>query len=285
MNKLYVSIAAVILCVSFIPIRDAQSPKNSLHVLSTMGRRAYLSFNDGIGTSYSRVTKFGFNKDIDSASPEIITSFGGSFIQKNLSAETLSVVSTSANDSLGGTGARQILIQCIGSDGLQSNVPLSLNGTTPVITTSTCKFVNRVVVFSAGSGETNLGTINITQSSSGIQLAQIPLEKSTTQQLLYYVPSDRRCYLEDIYIKARKTSGGSSPRVQFEILIYSNSQKVLYDIREYFVDTSVSTFIEQKNFKAEQLRPNEIFAIRATTNTNDTIVTASFDLTCRIDDN
>lgn len=277
-------LVAVILGVSFIPVRDAEAPARSLHVLANMGRQAYLSFNDGIGTRYNRITKFGFNKDVDSAAKEIIASFGGSFVQSNLSAETLSVVSTDAADTSAGTGARQLIIQCIGSTGIQTDVEVVLNGVTPVVTTDTCKFVNRAVVFTAGSGETNAGTINITQSSSGVQLAQIPIGKSTTQQLIHYIPADRRCYMEELYIKARKLAGGTAPRVEFDVLIYSNSQNVLYDVREYFVDTSVSTFVEQKDFKAEVLRPNEIIAITAMTNANDTVVTASFDLTCRKDD-
>lgn len=275
---------AVVLSVSFIPLREVMPPSYSGHIQATVGRKAWLSFNDLNQVQFTRITKFGFNKDVDSAAAEGLVSFGGSSTaQIGLAAETLSVVSTDADDTSAGTGARTLLIQCITSDGTQSDVSVTMNGTTPVVTVATCKFINRVIVLTSGSSDRNEGAINITQSTSGVQLAQIPANKSVTQQLMYYVPSDRSCYIEDLVVRARKLAGGTAPRVEFNVLTYSQTQDTLYDIREYFVDTSIENEIKAQDFKAERLRPNEIIVIDIITNTNDTVTTGSFELTCKID--
>jgi len=258
------------------------SPQETLNAMLA-GPKAFWSFFEG-SSQIQRLTKFGFNKDIDTGSREILASFGGTWLQRELAAETLSVVSTSASDTAAGIGAQQLLLSCINSDGLEVNVVVALNGLTPVVTTQTCKFINRAVVFLTGTSDTNVGNINITQSTSSVQLAQIPAARSSTQQLLYYVPADRRCYMDHVFIKVRKLAGGSDPKVEINALIYSQTQDTVYDVREFYIDTSSGDgIIDLFDFKAEVLRPNEIITFDFLTDTNNTIATGSIDMTCKID--
>ena len=227
-----------------------------------------------------RVVKFAHNEDVDVASPEDIWVAGGKMTYPT-TAETLTVVSSSTNDDSGGTGANSILIDCIQSDGTLTQVSVTMDGTTPVITTQTCKFVNRVQVTLSGSGKANAGVITVTNTISANTLAAIEIGESVTHQIYYRVPSDRRCHINNVYFAANKLSGGSAPRVVFNFLSYSEDTNTFYNIRRELIDTSTESVRTFPHFRDRALLPNEIITIEANTNTNDTQVSAMIDMTCR----
>lgn len=258
-------------------------PQEALNILSTIGTKAWSSFNLDNSTQVKRVTKFGVNTDVDSATPEIIAAFGGGFVQSALSAETLNISSTDTDDvATTGTGARTILISCIDEDGLEVSVIANMNGSSTVTTTQTCKFVNRAIVLTAGSSKYNEGTITITQTTSGVTLASIPATYAVTQQLIYYVPADRRCYIDNL-VKTTTKLSGSSPKIDYKTLVYSQTQDVIYTTRQDFADSDVNGRLVNPDFKAEQLRPNEIVAVLVSTSTDNTVSSATLELTCKID--
>lgn len=257
------------------------SPQRALNVLSVMGRKAYISFTSSTGVN--RVTKFGFNLDIDTGASETLGSLGDDPESRfKLAAETLSIVSTDAADTIAGTGAQLILLQCIGEDGTQSDVAVAMNGTTPVVTTAECKFLNRALAFQTGSGLRNAGDITITQSTSGVDLALIPAGSSVTQQLEYYVPSNRRCYMDDLDLRGRRIASGST-RMDISVKIYSAVTDTVYEIRNYLIASSSTSSgsIDRNDFKAEPLAPNEIIVFDITASSNNSAMTGSFDLTCQ----
>lgn len=280
-NKLGWLLLICILGMSSYSIHD-YSPQEATNILATLGRRAWAAFHP-TSDKVVRLTKFGYNLDIDTGAAETLGALGDDPDTRfGLAAETISVVSTSANDAAAGTGARLLVLQCIDSDGLQSDVLVSMNGLTPVVTTATCKFLNRVVVYTSGSLRTNDGTITLTQSSSGVNLAIVPAGQSVTQQLEYYIPSDRRCYTDNLTMRARKLASGSA-RLDVKVKIFSNFVGTTYTIRDYLLDTSGDGVVNFDNFKAELLAPNEIFVIKVSTNSNNSAITGSLDLTCKID--
>ena len=281
MNKIFSLLFICILAMGAFDLKQ-YSPQQALNILSKSGRKAWYAFNSDLDIGYKRVTKFGYNQDLDTGGYEILSAFGGTWQQYDLSAETLTITFADPNDASGDTGANSLLVTCIDEDGLEQDVVVVTNGTS-FVTTQTCKFVNRAVVVTAGSSKFNEGLITIAQTTSGVTLATIPAQKSVTQQLIYYVPSNQICYLDHIYLRARKIAGGNTNiRVEFNVRIYSGSQDVLYDIREYFVDTRIEGVIDEPDFKAEPVRPNEILAIEALTDTDDSIVTGDFELSCLI---
>ena len=90
--------------------------------------------------------KFGYNDDIDTASEEVIASWGGTFDYLE-TADTLEVVSTSVNDDSAGTGARSVLIYGVDENNLHIQELVTMDGTTAVTTSNSFLGVNRVVIY------------------------------------------------------------------------------------------------------------------------------------------
>lgn len=115
----------------------------------------------------------GNNPDIDILTlPEDIWEPGGLYPFQS-TAQILEVLSSDANDTAAGTGARTVLIS-----GLNANWELitelkTMNGITPVVTTQSFLRVNSIRVITAGAGESNLGTITLRVSPGGATLAVI----------------------------------------------------------------------------------------------------------------
>lgn len=239
-----------------------------------------LSLDGGPGVS--QITKFGFNKGLTSSGGfEPLISQGGALPITD-TAETLNVVSTSTADDVGGTGAISVFITGIGSDDLEATEILNLDGTTPVVTSNSYKFINRVVVYTSGSGNKNAGDISFTQSSSSLQLAEIPTGYSTTQMLAYKVPNDRECYVKYVRITSVKQSGGGNPTVEFEVKVWSQTQETIYVIYEDYLDTQVEDSRVYEDFKGQPILRKEIFYIEALTDSSSaTIGTGRFKLICR----
>lgn len=103
---------------------------------------------------------FGYNPDVDSASEETIWTAGGLYTHLD-TPSIMTVSSTSANDTSGGTGARTLYILGINSTGNEVNETVTLNGQTAVNTTHTYTEIQSAIVISAGSGGKNAGDIYI----------------------------------------------------------------------------------------------------------------------------
>lgn len=112
------------------------------------------------------VDKFGRNADVDAATaPEDIWEGGGLYTGQPVGvAETVSVVSSSTADTAAGTGLRTLYLGGLDADyGFQVDT-VTLNGTTPVVTTKTWSRIGRVYGLPAGSGGSNAGTITVRHS-------------------------------------------------------------------------------------------------------------------------
>lgn len=106
------------------------------------------------------------------------------------SAGTLSIVSTDADDTAAGGGARTVLVVGLSPDWGEIRETVSLNGTTPVSTTLSFLRVNEVRVATAGSTGTNEGEIKVTHSGTGTPLqAHILGGAGVAQMASYSVPA------------------------------------------------------------------------------------------------
>ena len=130
-----------------------------------------VSLNYGIEARMDRVTGVipftvqGRNDNIESTEEQLTncnTAFDVIFIASD---RTLSIASSSVNDTIAGTGARVIQILGLNStfDEITENVVL--NGNTVVNTTHTFTAINRCIVISVGSGGFNDGYINISDDT------------------------------------------------------------------------------------------------------------------------
>ena len=96
----------------------------------------YLAVAKGDFTDYSNVNKFGINSTVGSGGFESIWE-GSSLYPWPTDVQTLSVVSASANDASGGTGARTVEIQGLDTNWDVVTETITMNGVTPVVTTQT----------------------------------------------------------------------------------------------------------------------------------------------------
>jgi len=104
-------------------------------------------------------------------------------------AGTLTVVSASAADTAGGTGARSIELTGLDGDGVEQTEDIVLAGLTPVASLKSWLRVNECRATSAGSGGVNAGAITVTHVAGVI--AFISAGEGVTSHAGYSVPAGR----------------------------------------------------------------------------------------------
>ena len=137
------------------------------------------------------VNKFGYNTSVGT-SFENITDLGTNTLPT--AAGVVSVVSSSTNDTSAGTGARTLEIQGLDADYNLQTSTVTMAGTGTVTTGSdTYLRIFRMRVLTAGTGETNAGSI--TASIGGSNVAQISAGNGQTLMGVYTVPAGYHCSL------------------------------------------------------------------------------------------
>lgn len=244
------------------------------------------SFNDEVALGrrqgWETWNKFGYNLDVDSGSAEIVASWGGTFARMT-SADTLSVVSSSAADDGDpvGTGARSIIIYGIDENrDLQTEI-VTMNGTTPVVTANQWLGVNRIAIYTVGSGEENAGTITATATSAGSTQGQMPVasgayEGGVTQQCIFHVPRNHIFLASYLRFNVNKISGGGSPVVTIRGIVYSAQNGARQQVWAETIDTSVDNFIDLTPAEPFPISEQTILYFEATTDTANTIVGGRF---------
>ena len=168
----------------------------------------FLAVAKGDFTGYTNVSKFGSNPDIKSSGFETIWD-GSNLYPWPTAADTLDVVSDDANDDDGNTGARTIEIQGLDSSWNLLTETVTMNGTTTVTTSGNFLRVFRARVVTAGSSETNEGTITMNHTTSGDLLAQISFNtigQGQTLMALYTIPAGKTGYIININFSSAKDS-------------------------------------------------------------------------------
>lgn len=115
------------------------------------------------------VTIFGFNPDVDTT--EVVVWPDGANVGIQHPAATLTVSSSSADDTSAGTGARTVVIDGLDNDHNEISETITLNGQTAVTTTNSYTHVNSMSVATVGSGNKNAGILYI---GSGTVTAGVP---------------------------------------------------------------------------------------------------------------
>lgn len=168
--------------------------------------------------NYEIATKFGNNPDVDTATdPEDVWYFGGVYTGQPLDSvtpETISVSSSSSSDNSTGTGARTLTLFGLDSDYNEIEETVTLNGTTPVVTTNTWRRMFRMKIDTAGSTGSNIGTIqaNYTTSTSvifgvvGVGLNQTSIAATT-------VPAGKTMYIVRTDIQIGRTNGSAGSAI------------------------------------------------------------------------
>ena len=222
--------------------------------------------------------KWGYNTDIDNGVTEIVASFGGTFTRLT-TASTLSVVSTDANDTAEGTGARSIIIYGIDTNREAIIEVVSLNGTTPVTTSNSYLGVNRLSIYLSGSGGVNAGTINATATTGGSTQGQIPLGEGSTQQAIFFTQAGHTALIDWLYLNVVKISGGGgSPKVTLKMWVHSFVSGSRYEVFREIIDTTIDNNIQLTPSQPFVVAEKSVVYLEATTDTNNTGVSARFSL-------
>lgn len=159
--------------------------------------------------------------------------------------ETWEIVSSDANDTILGTGARTVEVPFLDDNHVYQIETLELDGTTPVTFASTSAFrpypaidvINgsrsiRAVTF--GSSGTNAGNITISNSSGGAVRAYIPAANIISRQSHYTVEAGKSAFIvygfttvrknKDVIISFERTDGTDGVFVDlFPIEIYQSA--------------------------------------------------------------
>lgn len=230
----------------------------------------------GTQTGYTLWNKFGYNSDIDSASGETIWAVGGNF-QRMTSADTLDIVSSSANDDDGGTGVNSVVIYGVDENWAAQIEVITMDGTTTVTTSNQWLGVNRVAIFLAGSGETNAGNITVTATTAATTQAYLPAGDGVTQQCIFFVPADTNFITEWVWVNCLKlTGGGGSPRVQIKMQVYSAVNNAQQEVFRAGLDTDVDNILDLNPNLPFPIGEKSIVWLEATTDQNNTEISARF---------
>lgn len=137
----------------------------------------------------------GVNEDVDAGTEDVCDpggTYAGQPVLPTQAAEALNIVSSSANDAAAGTGQRTIRIEGLNSALSVVEETVTLNGTTPVVTSSTWVRVLRVFGLTAGSGGTNAGAITVKHNTTTANVfAVIKAGRSQAMLAAFTVPAGK----------------------------------------------------------------------------------------------
>jgi len=218
--------------------------------------------------------KFGYNADIDIGT-ELVASFGGTFTPLT-TATTLDIVSTDANDIVTtGTGVQKIVVFGIDENRDELTEVVDMNGLTTVTTSSTWLGINRVAMFLVGTNQSNVGTINVTATTGGSTMAQMPAGGGVTQQCIFHIPANHNFLAE--YLSINVLNSGKNAELQITALVYSAVNNGIQEVLRLNIDTAKIT--EPININPSLPFPiseKSVFWLNCSTDTDNIIVNGRF---------
>jgi hypothetical protein len=150
---------------------------------------------------WSHVRKFGARDDVGT-SPTVVATAGT--YQSPTTAQALEILSSDANDTAAGTGARTVTIIGLDENWEEQSETVTMNGTTAVDLANTYTRVYRMFVATSGTYATatassHAGTITLRGDGGGDTWATIVLESGVatgqSQIAVYSVPAGKRAYI------------------------------------------------------------------------------------------
>ena len=140
-------------------------------------------------------------------------------------AETLSVVSSSANDTAAGTGVRTLFISGLDANFEEISETVTMNGVTPVNTVNQYMRVNRAYGATCGTGYTNAGNITVTGAGAVVRL-YIPAGDGQTLMTLWTVPAGTKAFITQV-----SASTNSNKGARMSVFTRTNDGGILYPWR------------------------------------------------------
>jgi hypothetical protein len=218
-------------------------------------------------------SKFGYNQDVG-VGTEVVASWGGTFTPLT-TATTLTISSTSTNDDEGGTGCNSIVVYGIDENRDAVTEVVTMDGTTDVITASQWLGINRVAMFLCGSGQVNDGTINVTATTGGSQMAQMPAGGGVTQQCIFHIPRKAQFITEWLRLNAIKPSG-QDPKITLKVWVFSTINNGKQEVYRGDIDTRLTNDINEGPNLPFPITESSVMWMEVTTDKASTIVNGRF---------
>lgn len=162
----------------------------------------------------SRVSALGYNADVDtSTTPEDIWPGGGLYPFKT-AAGILEILSSSANDTVAGTGCRTVLISGLDASYNVISETVSMNGTSAVQTVNSYLRVNSMRGDGNNSaGTSNIGTITLRDTGAGTTRAIMEIGRGMSTAAVYTVPAGYTLVLYAVEISINVATAGNNRNV------------------------------------------------------------------------
>ena len=154
---------------------------------------------------------------IASATPSDIWSAGGE-LQYLSAAETMNITSTSADDTLAGTGARTVDITGLDGSHNEINETVELNGVANVLTSLSYLRVFSLETITAGSGLENAGDITAISSGASTTQCFMSVGTSISKNSQFTIPAGKRFVIIGAEMNATKLTGGQAPNIVISAL-------------------------------------------------------------------
>lgn len=189
------------------------------------------------------VVIIGENLDVDTGTvPETIWEIGGEYSFPT-AATVATVVSSSANDTSAGSGARIVFLEGLDANWNQVSDIITLNGTSNVLGTTSFFRVNNARVISSGSGMTNAGTITITVNAKTVR--NITIGESLDHTAVYSVPAKHHLFIVSQSYSTNRSATPGYATIATNVFVSSTNTK--YQSTTITVDGS-QVFIQNHDF-------------------------------------
>lgn len=170
---------------------------DAIRVISQPYQQA-LAEGDIVG--HTPFSKRGFLSAAGTAAETVWTN-GGVYAFPAAAGVQMTVVSSNANDTSAGSGARTVYINYLDPTGASATATAALNGTTPAnIGPSNVWRINNFRVATTGAGLTTAG--NITLASGGVTYGFISAGMNSARTCVYTVPLGKTLYVTSIFFSA-----------------------------------------------------------------------------------
>jgi len=218
-----------------------------------------LNIAAGITTQIANVHKFGAVVTT-SADYDTVWSAGGAY-QFPITAATVTVQSTSSDDTDGGSGAQTVKVQGLDANYNEVEEDFTLNGTVGVGGTVEFLRTHRAFVM---TGSTNVGDISFTQGANTVCF--ISAEMGQTQVTFYTIPAGKNGFLKAFAATMNKNQEntvrlfqrpfGGVFRVASELNLYNSNMHTTFSIPIYFTE---KTDLEVRTYTGSNATVSSMF--------------------------
>lgn len=133
----------------------------------------------------------------------------------------MTLVSTSAQDSAAGTGVRTLRFNYLDADLNPQSEIVTMNGTTPVLTTATnVRWVGELTGLTFGSEKHVVG--NITVTNSGTRYKYLDAEARATRSTAFRVPAGKRLIVHSLFAGANSGTSAAQVQISFVASVVGN---------------------------------------------------------------